>query len=228
MPHPPEALSYKSQHSMDWTSIGQFFTQGLHHVLNGWDHLLFASALVLALTGFWEVFKVVGVFTIAHSITVTITALHGSRVIPPQFVEPAIAGSIIFVALENIVRKESALSTRRMIVAFLFGLVHGLGFGGALTESLSGKTGGPFRLGRRRLLSRSRNRTPLCGCSAFRNPQNRTRCRRGELPPTRPPLGLGPHRAGRLLLPVCRHHQRRRRVNLSLVTRLQVLSTCND
>jgi hypothetical protein len=126
---------------MDWESISGFFNYGLHHVLEGWDHLLFASALVLALTGFWEVFKVVGVFTIAHSITVTITALHGSRVVPAQYVEPAIAGSIIFVAVENILRKECALSRRRLMVAFLFGLVHGLGFGSALIENLKGLPG---------------------------------------------------------------------------------------
>ncbi len=122
---------------MDWTGISGFFNLGLHHVLEGWDHLLFASALVLALTGFWEVFKVIGIFTIAHSITVTITALHGSRVVPVAYVEPAIAASIIFVALENILRKESRLSARRMVVAFLFGLVHGLGFGGALIDGLA-------------------------------------------------------------------------------------------
>jgi hypothetical protein len=127
---------------MDWSSVSNFFSFGLHHVLEGWDHLLFASALVLALTGFWEVFKVVGVFTIAHSITVTITALHGSRVVPAQYVEPAIAGSIIFVAIENIVRKDSKLSRRRLVVAFLFGLVHGLGFGGALTDGLRELPGG--------------------------------------------------------------------------------------
>lgn len=126
---------------MDWERIGEYFTMGLHHVLAGWDHLLFASALVLALTGFWEVFKVVGVFTIAHSITVTVTALHGDRVIPAKFVEPAIALSIIFVAVENVLRKEFTLTKRRLIIAFLFGLIHGLGFGGALTDGLRGVTG---------------------------------------------------------------------------------------
>ncbi len=121
---------------MDWDSIGTFFTTGLNHVLVGWDHLLFASALVLALTGFWEVFKVVGVFTIAHSITVTISAVHGARVIPAAYVEPAIALSIIFVAVENILMKQRRLTSRRLGLAFIFGLIHGLGFGGKLIDSL--------------------------------------------------------------------------------------------
>jgi hypothetical protein len=126
---------------MFWQNIGGFFTQGLHHVLTGWDHLLFASALVLALKGFWEVFKVVGVFTIAHSISVIVTVFHGSRVIEARFVEPAIGASIVFVALENILLKNSTLNTRRLIVAFLFGLIHGLGFGGALLESIGNLSG---------------------------------------------------------------------------------------
>lgn len=121
---------------MDWDSIGTFLKHGIQHVLEGRDHLLFASALVLALRGFWEVFKVIGVFTIAHSITVTLTALSGRRLIPSEIVEPVIAGSIIFVAVENIVRSNSGMGRQRLIIAFLFGLVHGLGFGGALIERL--------------------------------------------------------------------------------------------
>ena len=84
---------------MDWSSIGSFLNHGVHHVLEGWDHLLFAAALVLALSSFWEVFKVIGVFTVAHSITVTWTALRGAPVLPPSIVEPVIAGSIVVVAL---------------------------------------------------------------------------------------------------------------------------------
>ncbi len=126
---------------MDWNSLGTFFTFGVKHVLEGWDHLLFATALVLALRGFWEVFKVIGIFTLAHSITVSLTVVRGAPLLPEWFVEPCIAASIIFVALENIFLPGSAGSVRRLAVAFLFGLVHGMGLAGALLETLSDMSG---------------------------------------------------------------------------------------
>ena len=126
---------------MDWDNIGTFLKHGIHHVLTGWDHLLFAAALVLALTGFWEVFKIIGIFTIAHSITVTWTALRGAPLIESWIVEPVIAASIIFVCLENILRHDSSLTWKRMAVVFALGLVHGMGLGGALVENLAGLEG---------------------------------------------------------------------------------------
>ena len=126
---------------MDSDFVGNYLTSGIHHVLSGWDHLLFATALVLALTGFWEVFKIIGIFTVAHSISVVATALHGSELMPSWFVEPVIGGSIVFVALENIFRKKITLNPQRIIVVFLLGLVHGMGFGGALLEDLQGIEG---------------------------------------------------------------------------------------
>ncbi|MES2705365.1 MAG: HupE/UreJ family protein [Verrucomicrobiota bacterium] len=126
---------------MDWNNIGTFFNHGVKHVLEGWDHLLFASALVLALTGFWEIFKVIGVFTIAHSLTAALTVMRGAPLLSPGIVEPCIAGSIIFVAVENMIRPAAARSRRRLIVAFCFGLVHGMGLAGALLENLSGLSG---------------------------------------------------------------------------------------
>lgn len=126
---------------MDWNSLGTFFNFGVKHVLEGWDHLLFAAALVLAMRGFWEVFKVIGVFTLAHSITVSLTVFRGAPLLPSSFVEPCIAASIIFVALENIFLPDAAVSVRRLAVAFIFGLVHGMGLAGALLENLSGLSG---------------------------------------------------------------------------------------
>lgn len=121
---------------MDWSSISTFLKHGIHHVLMGWDHLLFAAALIIAVRGFWEVFKIIGVFTIAHSITVTVTALRGAPLFEAKYVEPIIAASIIVVALENILFPSGAVSKKRLIIAFAFGLVHGLGLGGALVENL--------------------------------------------------------------------------------------------
>lgn len=126
---------------MDWNSLGTFFNFGMEHVLIGWDHLLFASALVLALRGFWEVFKVIGVFTLAHSVTVSLTVVRGVPLLPAWFVEPCIAASIIFVCLENIFLPGGGTSVRRLAVAFLFGLVHGMGLAGALLETLAEMSG---------------------------------------------------------------------------------------
>lgn len=126
---------------MDWNNIGTFFTHGLKHVLEGWDHLLFASALVLALKGFWEIFKVVGVFTLAHSITAALTVMKGTPLLSPGIVEPCIAGSIIYIALENVLNPRAAHSKQRLLVAFAFGLVHGMGLAGPLLENLSGLSG---------------------------------------------------------------------------------------
>ena len=127
---------------MDSDFIGGYLAKGIHHVITGYDHLLFATGIVLALRGFWEVFKIIGIFTIAHSITVIATAVHGKPLLEAWIVEPIITGSIIFVAVENLLRLDAAFSRRRMGVIFFLGLVHGMGFGGALLENLAGVSGG--------------------------------------------------------------------------------------
>lgn len=127
--------------NMDTDFIGSYLTKGIHHVLTGYDHLLFATGIVLALTGFWQVFKVIGIFTLAHSITVVATAVHGKALLESWIVEPVISASIVFVALENILRPDAAFGVRRMTVIFFLGLVHGMGFGGALLENLAGVSG---------------------------------------------------------------------------------------
>ncbi len=126
---------------MDSEFVGNYLTAGIHHVLTGWDHLLFAAALVLALTGFWEVFKIIGIFTVAHSLSVVATALRGSALMPSWIVEPVIGASIVYIALENILRQKISLNPQRIVVVFLLGLVHGMGFGGALLEKLEGIEG---------------------------------------------------------------------------------------
>jgi hydrogenase/urease accessory protein HupE len=117
--------------------MAEFFKHGVSHVLTGWDHLLFAAALILALRNFWDIFKIIGVFTIAHSITLALTALRGEPLLSPQIVEPIIAGSIIVVALTNLWRPSDGVDWRRLAMAFGFGLVHGLGLAGAMLESMA-------------------------------------------------------------------------------------------
>tara|TARA_R110000824_G_scaffold77488_9_gene195926 strand:- start:241 stop:1230 length:990 start_codon:yes stop_codon:yes gene_type:complete len=109
---------------------------GFEHILLGFDHLFFVLALVLLLKGGWLVAKTVTAFTVAHSLTLIGTTL-GLLSLPPQPVEAVIALSIIFLAVEVVKsRPEDIRLSERFpwIVAFLFGLLHGFGFAGALAE----------------------------------------------------------------------------------------------
>lgn len=109
---------------------------GVEHIVLGFDHLLFVLALVLLLKGGWLVAQTVTAFTVAHSVTLIGTTL-GYLSLPSQPVEAIIALSIVFLAIEIVKAKpgELRLSERfPWIVAFLFGLLHGFGFAGALAE----------------------------------------------------------------------------------------------
>lgn len=125
-----------------------FFRDGVHHILIGYDHVLFLICLLLpsvlrrqpggGLAGpvghwkeaAWPMLGVVTMFTIAHSITL---ALAGLKIvnISPRIIEPAIAITIILAALDNI---RPLLRGRRKLFAFLFGLIHGFGFANVLAE----------------------------------------------------------------------------------------------
>lgn len=106
-----------------------FFRLGVGHILSGYDHLLFLAALLLGGGGWLALLRIVTAFTLAHSLTLALAAL-GIVSISARVVEPLIAASIVWVAIENLVRREGA--SRRWIVSFAFGLVHGLGFADAL------------------------------------------------------------------------------------------------
>ena len=104
---------------------------GIEHILLGFDHVLFVIALILRGGRFTQLLAIVTAFTLAHSITLALAVLDVVS-IPPRLVEPVIALSIAYVALENMVLRRQA--SRRWAVSFLFGLVHGFGFAGALAE----------------------------------------------------------------------------------------------
>jgi hydrogenase/urease accessory protein HupE len=106
---------------------------GLRHILGGYDHLLFLGALVLAAATLWDLVKIVTAFTVAHSLTLTLAALNLVH-LPGRIVEPLIAASIVFVALQNVFWPQQARGRSRLAVAFFFGLFHGLGFAGGLLE----------------------------------------------------------------------------------------------
>ena len=121
-------------------SFTSYLRLGIHHILTGYDHLLFLAALALAAVRLADFFKLIATFTLAHSLTVTLSALGYVR-LPPWFVEPFIAASIVFVAVENLVSPRRAGARSRLALAFGFGLVHGLGFAGGLVDAIGG-TGG--------------------------------------------------------------------------------------
>jgi hydrogenase/urease accessory protein HupE len=117
----------------DTALVRTYFWHGVHHILTGFDHLLFLAALVLGAATLWELVKVVTAFTIAHSITLTVAAL-GLVHLPSGVVESLIAASIVFVAVQNVFWPNESHGRSRLLVAFSFGLFHGLGFAGGLLE----------------------------------------------------------------------------------------------
>lgn len=128
-----------------------FLTEGIHHIVTGYDHVLFLICLLLpsvmrrrfdgAGAAQWQpvqgiaqallpVAGIVTAFTVAHSITLGLAAA-GLASLPSWFIEPAIAATIVLAALDNLV---PIFRGRRMLVTFAFGLIHGFGFAGVLGE----------------------------------------------------------------------------------------------
>ena len=120
-----------------WRTLGDYFRLGVAHILEGYDHLLFVTALVLAAARLWDLIKVVTAFTLAHTLTLTLSVLN-IVTLPSHVVEPMIAASIIFVALQNVFWPGGRTGWTRTAVAFAFGLFHGLGFAGALKQVMGG------------------------------------------------------------------------------------------
>ncbi|WP_324826518.1 HupE/UreJ family protein [Qipengyuania zhejiangensis] len=111
-----------------------YFVIGVDHILAGWDHLLFVIALVLLVARPWPVVKAATAFTVAHSLTLAAVTL-GFAGLPQRPVEVLIALSIVFLAVEIAKGTRETLARRLpWLVAFIFGLLHGFGFAGALRE----------------------------------------------------------------------------------------------
>jgi hypothetical protein len=129
-----------------WGILGEFIREGTHHIWTGIDHMMFLLALLLPASllrrgrewapraGFAsslrEVLKVVTAFTLAHSITLSL-AYFGVIRLPSQWVEVGIALSVFAAAWNNL---RPFLPERAWAMAFGFGLVHGMGFAGALSN----------------------------------------------------------------------------------------------
>ena len=113
-----------------------YWRLGTIHILEGADHLLFVLALLLIVSGLGELLKAVTAFTVAHSITLALATLSVVHV-PAAPTEAIIALSILFLATEIIHKHNGQFSLTESypwVIAFIFGLLHGLGFAGALSE----------------------------------------------------------------------------------------------
>ena len=133
-PSDPTLVISKSQQSA--LPVFDYLRLGIEHILFGIDHLLFVLALILIVKGKRRLIKTITAFTIAHSITLAAATL-GWVHIPSAPVEAVIALSIIFLAVElvNYYRGNAVFSSRYpWVVAFIFGLLHGFGFAGALAN----------------------------------------------------------------------------------------------
>ena len=131
-----------------WEVAWTYFLLGVDHILSGYDHLLFVFALILLINDFWMLTKTITAFTLAHSTTLAGASL-GYFSLPQQPVEATIALSIAFVASELIKQRpgERRLSeSYPWVVAFVFGLLHGFGFAGALKETGLPQTDVPVAL----------------------------------------------------------------------------------
>jgi HupE / UreJ protein len=108
-----------------------FVRLGIEHILTGWDHLLFLLVLLLRGGSLLSLARIITAFTAAHSVTLAL-AVFGVVTLPDRLVEAVIALSIAVVAAENLFLRP--LVSRRWLVSFGFGLVHGFGFSSVLRE----------------------------------------------------------------------------------------------
>ena len=112
--------------------VGYYLKLGFQHIVpGGLDHILFVSALCLLSTKIKTIFWQATAFTVAHSVTLALS-MKNIIVVPSAITEPIIALSIVFVAVENILFSE--LKAWRVLIVFMFGLIHGMGFASALNE----------------------------------------------------------------------------------------------
>lgn len=119
-----------------WSVAKTYLVLGVNHILSGIDHLLFVLALLLITKGVKKLIKTITAFTVAHSITLSLAAI-GAVGLPGPPVEAVIALSIVFLAVElfHHYKGVDGLTVRNpWVVAFTFGLLHGFGFAGALSE----------------------------------------------------------------------------------------------
>jgi hydrogenase/urease accessory protein HupE len=110
----------------------EYVILGIHHILSGYDHLLFVLSLLLLATNLKSLLYAVTAFTLSHSITLACSIL-GLMNLPSAFAEAMIALSIVFLARELIMQNQNTLTKKHLeYIAFIFGLLHGFGFSNVL------------------------------------------------------------------------------------------------
>ncbi len=133
----PSDYTFTVSDSESWQEVAATYTVlGVEHILLGIDHLLFVLALLMIVEGWRKLVATVTAFTLAHSVTLAAATLGWVHV-PQSPVEAVIALSIVFVAAEIVHWRQGKPGITRekpWLVAFTFGLLHGFGFAGALTE----------------------------------------------------------------------------------------------
>ena len=133
----PSAPAFVVEEAPRWMAVAATYLElGVEHILLGIDHLLFVLAMLLLVRSWGRLVATITAFTGAHSITLALATL-GFVQVPPKPVEAAIALSIVFVAVEIVHGRmgRPGLTERwPWVVAFAFGLLHGLGFASALRE----------------------------------------------------------------------------------------------
>ncbi len=126
----PPALSH---------SFYEFLLLGIRHILTGYDHLLFLFGLLIVCRNLRAAALLITCFTLAHSLTLALSTF-GLVHLQSRWVESAIAASILYVGVENLLRGDGPLRGR-WVLTFTFGLVHGLGFASVLREMGVANTG---------------------------------------------------------------------------------------
>ena len=121
------------------STFAAFLKLGIEHIWTGYDHLLFLFGLLVVCTRFRSSIAIISCFTLAHSITLALATLNVVN-LPSRYTEPLIAASIVYVGVENLVRR-GAEPRGRWALTFLFGLIHGFGFASVLRELGVGQGG---------------------------------------------------------------------------------------
>jgi hypothetical protein len=125
-------INYALEKAPTGDVVWYYLKLGFQHIIpNGFDHILFVAGLCLLSIKVKTILWQATAFTIAHSITLALS-MKNIIVAPPAIVEPIIALSILFIAVENLLL--SQLKPWRVLLVFLFGLIHGLGFASSLNE----------------------------------------------------------------------------------------------